>query len=94
MKWAREHTSDRRTWPQSTRRTIEGGVVCVDGDGGKEARACECLRTELSSGRTKEGNAPEGTKEGVCSLSGGNVHGKGGGTLTCSQMCQGEGKWC
>ena len=39
------------------------------GVGGKEALVCVCLRAELGSGRTKEGNARVGTKEGTCSLS-------------------------
>ena len=56
------HPSDRRT---------SRAASCVDAGDGREGGSCECvcLRAELGSGRTKEGNAPEGTKEGMYSLS-------------------------
>ena len=51
---------------------------------------CVCLRAELGSGRTKEGNAPEGTKKGMCSLTDWvDMQGKGGNK--CSQISQGGG---
>ena len=44
------HPSDRRTWPRSTRRTMEGGIMCGLGD--VYTRVCE------------RGSVLEGTKEG------------------------------
>ena len=73
MRWAREHaqptrpTGGRGRGPRSAQLRA---TSCVDGDGRKGGSCvCVCLRAELGSGRTKEGNAPEGTKKGMCSLS-------------------------
>ena len=52
------HPFDRRTWPRSTRRTMEGGIDCV-WTGRVVTRVYVCLRAGLDSGRTKEGGARE-----------------------------------
>ena len=52
------HPFDRRTWPRSTRRTMEGGIDC-GWTGRVWGRVDVCLRAGLGSGRTKEGGARE-----------------------------------
>ena len=51
------HPFERRTWPQSTRRTMEGRIDC--GWVSELGRVYVCLRAGLDSGRTKEGGARE-----------------------------------
>ena len=52
------HPFGRRTWPRSTRRTMEGGIDC-GWTGRVWGRVDVCLRAGLGSGRTKEGGARE-----------------------------------
>ncbi len=52
------HPFERRTWPRSTRRTMEGGIDC-GWTGRVWGRVDVCLRAGLGSGRTKEGGARE-----------------------------------
>ena len=61
------HPSDRRTWPRSTRRTMEGGIAWMWRNGGREcvcvcAFASECGRVL----RAKQGTC---VRKGTCSLS-------------------------
>ena len=51
------HPFERRTWPRSKRRTMEGGIDC--GWVSELGRVYVCLRAGLDSGRTKEGGARE-----------------------------------
>ena len=52
-------------------RAIHQSDIMCDRADGREGGPCVyvCLRAELGSGRTEEGNAREGTKEGMCSPS-------------------------
>ena len=43
------HPSDRRTWPRSTRRTMEGGIAWMWRTG--EGSACVCVRLRASAER-------------------------------------------
>ena len=43
------HPSDRRTWPRSTRRTMEGGIAWMWRNG--EGSACVCVRLRASAER-------------------------------------------
>ena len=37
------HPSDRRTWPRSTRRTMEGGIACTWRNGEGSVCVCVCI---------------------------------------------------
>ena len=72
------HPSDRRTWPRSTRRTMEGGIAWMWRTG--EGSACACVRLRASAG-SYAGQAKECVfGKGTCSLSdtGGSVQGREG----------------
>ena len=61
------HPSDRRTWPRSTRRTMEGGIAWMWRTG--EGSACVCVRLRASAERfcgPKQGTC---VRKGTCSLS-------------------------
>ena len=63
------HPSDRRTWPRSTRRTMEGGIAWMwrNGEGSVCVCVCICKRVWKGfCGRMKECVFGKGT----CSLSG------------------------
>ena len=45
------HPSDRRTWPRSTRRTMEGGIAWMWRNGEGSACACVCVRLRASAER-------------------------------------------
>jgi len=55
------HPSDRRTWPRSTRRTMEGGIAWMWRNGGRE---CVCVCAFASE--CGKGSAGQ-SKERVCS---------------------------
>ena len=61
------HPSDRRTWPRSTRRTMEGGIAWMWRNGGREC-VCVCA---FASECGKVLRAKQGTcvRKGTCSLS-------------------------
>ena len=52
------HPSDRRTWPRSTRRTMEGGIAWMWRNG--ERSACACVRLRASAERFLR------AKQGMC----------------------------
>ena len=52
------HPSDRRTWPRSTRRTMEGGIAWMWRNG--EGSACACVRLRASAERFLR------AKQGMC----------------------------
>ena len=54
------HPSDRRTWPRSTRRTMEGGIAWMWRNGEGSACACVCVRLRASAERFLR------AKEGMC----------------------------
>ena len=62
------HPSDRRTWPRSTRRTMEGGIAWMWRNGGRE---CVCVCAFASEcGKVSAGQAKECVLgKGTCSLS-------------------------
>ena len=45
------HPSDRRTWPRSTRRTMEGGIAWMWRNREASACACVCVRLRASAER-------------------------------------------
>ena len=54
------HPSDRRTWPRSTRRTMEGGIACT----WRMGKVCVCVCAFASEcGKVSAGQS----KERVCS---------------------------
>ena len=55
------HPSDRRTWPRSTRETMEGGIASMWRNG--EGSACACVRLRATAERFSAGQS----KERVCS---------------------------
>ena len=61
------HPVDRRTWPWSTRRTMEGGIDCVWVGGCGDVWTCVCERGSVLEGPRKE-VLGKGTREGTCSL--------------------------
>ena len=82
------HPSDRRTWPRSTQRTMEGSIACVGVEWKTGVCVFNCERVQEVL-QAKQGMCSErderrkvfgkgqrkGTQEGMCSLSdaGGNV---------------------
>ena len=62
------HPSDRRTWPRSTRRTMEGGIAWMWRTG--EGSACVCVRLRASAERFLRAKARNAcVRKGTCSLS-------------------------
>ena len=61
------HPFDRRMWPRSTRRTMEGGIDCVWVSGWQRVCTCVCERGSVLEGPRKE-VLGKGTREGTCSL--------------------------
>ena len=69
------HPSDRRTWPRSTRRTMEGGIAWMWRNG--EGSACACVRLRASAERFLRAKARNAcVRKGTCSLS--DTKGKAG----------------
>ena len=61
------HPSDRRTWPRSTRRTMEGGIAWMWRNG--EGSACVCVRLRASAERFCGPSKERVFGKGTCSLS-------------------------
>ena len=61
------HPSDRRTWPRSTRRTMEGGIAWMWRNGEGSACVCVCERVRKGFLRAKAKECVFG--KGTCSLS-------------------------
>ena len=61
------HPSDRRTWPRSTRRTMEGGIAWMWRNG--EGCACVCERLRASAERFCGPSKERVFGKGTCSLS-------------------------
>ena len=62
------HPSDRRTWPRSTRRTMEGGIAWMWRNGGREC-VCVCVCERVRKGFCGPSKGTRVFGKGTCSLS-------------------------